>query len=343
MARIDDIIDERRQQRSYDEELWAFMDKVGGRNLINLTGTSLQARLDAIDRNIQYLDSGSASRDSCREERGWLSPWWWLRARYWTLLEFEHRELIPRTTPEIPPMPALAAGLIGVVGGGRRLLVRISKMGWLMDVLNNGNLRFAPASSYRDPELDAARGDDELNKTYRRPGQVVQIVGPDGRKIDAIGDVSFSTRRAVERGGELAEVQYWMCSFSSDLDPRLFGEFESDDPTEDACLIILEPDAFIRRALPVLNDAVPLATKSLFPTDYYDPHHLDRALSTVRSKDFRYAYQREMRLVLDPEGGGPLAGGGPLFVRIGSIADIAGVYSPDGRKLAGAGPDRFLA
>jgi hypothetical protein len=74
---------------AYDEELWAFMDQAGGRKLINLTDAGLHDRLTQIGKNILYLDSGRTPRDELSADHGWLSPWWWLRARYWTLLEFE--------------------------------------------------------------------------------------------------------------------------------------------------------------------------------------------------------------------------------------------------------------
>ncbi|QCO16986.1 hypothetical protein D3869_16990 (plasmid) [Azospirillum brasilense] len=224
------------------------------------------------------------------------------------------------------------------------MLARISNKGWLLNTLRRGQVRFAPASSYRDPTLNTARADDEMSKTYRRPGAALQILGPGGDSIQPIGDVSFSSRRAIEREGHLHETPYWFCSFSSDLDPRLFAEFPGDDPADDACLVIFEPDIFARRALPRLNQSAPRAVKSLFPTDYFDPNFPPPSkLSAMASKEMSYAFQREMRFVLDPEGGAPLTEGGAFFVEIGSIADIAGVYGPDGGKIAGAGPASFLA
>lgn len=345
MPGIDFVISRRQKQKMYDKELWAFMSKIDGRRLINLTDIELQDRLNVIDRNIQYLDDGSSNRDSLREDRGWLSPWWWLRTRFWTLQEFEHRELVPCSTPVIPQMPSLSVGLTGVIGGGRRMLVRISKIKWLMETLNNGVLRFAHANIYRNSALDAARHDDELNKTYRRPSQAIHISSLDGKKIESVGDVAFSTCRVVDNGTRLIEMPYWMCSFSSDLDPRLFDEFGSkEDPTEDGCIVIFEPNTFVQRALSPLITIAPTARKLLFPTDYFDPYYpCQDALSTIKSKDFSYAYQREMRFVLDPESSRWFGNDKEIFIEIGSIADIAGVYTRGGRKLAGVGPDSFLA
>lgn len=344
MAHIDDILATRRQQTSHDKELWEFLDRVNGRNLTNLSEMDLQRRLDDIDRNIQYLDTGSTPRDHLPPERGWLSPWWWLRARYWTLLEFRHRRIAPQPTPEIPPMPNLVPDFKGVVAGGQRLLVRISRKDWLINTLQLGELRFAPAIEYIKTGLNAARTDDEMSKTYQRPGAALHITGPRGEAIQPIGNVSFSTRRVVERNSDLVAIPYWFCSFSSDLDPRLFKDFASCDPSQDACLIIFDPDIFARRALPALNQAAPYTVKELFPNEYFDPYYPpSTSLSALVSKEMLYAYQREMRFVLDPEGRPLMGEGEALFVKIGSIEDIAGVYGRDGAKIAGTGPNSFLA
>jgi hypothetical protein len=98
-------------------------------------------------------------------------------------------------------------------------------------------------------------------------------------------------------------MPYWFCSFSSDLDPRLFVEFADPTGAEDACFVIYDPMAFVKRVRPKLNAAAPAATKHLFPNDYFDPHHPPaERLSAVRHKHFFYAFQMEMRFLVDPEG-----------------------------------------
>lgn len=337
MPGISELLNVRCTHKMYDHELWRFLHDLRPRNLINLSDEALRHRLFSIERNIQYLDSETTPRDSLQPERGWLSPWWWWRARYWTLIEFELRKIQILTSPEVVKPHNVVKGLVGTFSGGRKLLVRISKISWLLETLESGSVRFAPASSYVDSALDEARQDDEMKKSYRRPGQQIRISAEDGSALNAIGDVEFSTTRAISGGA----APYWMCSFSTDLDPRLFDDFKSSDG-DDGCIVIFDPIEFVRRALPVLNEVAPFATKSLFPTTYFDPYNLDQDdLCTLKSKDFKYAYQREMRLVLDPEGYS-LAEGGPLFVKVGSIADIAAVYGKDGKKIAGVGPVSFL-
>lgn len=200
-------------------------------------------------------------------------------------------------------------------------------------------VRFAPATLYRELPVDHARSDQELSKAYKRPGQVIQI-DLKGSPIQAIGDVEFAMRRHIEQDGALHDIPYWFCSFCSDLDPRLFHEFSGSD----ACIIIFDPMEFVRRALPHLNRAAPMARKELFPNQYFDPYFRGaHKLSPLVSKEMSFAYQREMRFVLDPEGGAPLADS-DLFVEIGPLADIAAVYAPTGERISQVrGPTIFCS
>ena len=339
---IDPILALRTPSPSHDTELWEFADGTLGRPLQNLTVGELQNRLSQIDRNIQYLDSGSTPRDTLRADKGWISPWWWFRTRHRTILEFSNRGITPTATPDIPAEPLTAGAIKGVCAGGTLLLTRISARRYLDDMLHRGVVRLAPASTYRDTTLGAARADEELAKTYRRPGNELRITGPDGRPIKLIGDVSFSSQRSLYKGGAMQEIPYWMCSFSTDLDPRLFSEFGTGP--DSACIVIFDPREFVRRALPHLNRAVPHATKQLLSNEYFDPYYPPAGrLSVLRDKEMPYAYQREIRLIVDPEGSPLYAVDKPIFIEAGSIEDIAAIYAPDGRKLSGVGPDSFLA
>lgn len=339
---IDPILRARAGHARHDIELWDFMARSQGRPLENLTPAALQQRLDQIDRGIQYLDGGQTPRDDLSHNHGWLSPWWWLRARHWTRLEFQLRGIEPATPPNIPPMPTIQKPFWGVVAGGQRLLARISREGWLLEMLERGRLRFAPAAMYDDANLGTARADDEMGKAYRRPGQQITISDVKGNLIPALGDVTFTSRRGFAHGVELVPIPYWLCSFSSDLDPRLFAEF-GETGSDAAVIVVFHPEAFLQRAVPHLNAAAPRCTKSLFPTVYYDPYYPPPGrLRTLVHKDLSFACQREMRFVIDPEGRDAGDGNQPLFVDIGTITDIAGVYGADGRKIAGTGPASFL-
>lgn len=343
MARIDDIIATRRTHRFYDEGVWGFSLRFDGRRLENLSDDELQVRLARLERNIQYLEEAPGGRDELPPERGWLSPWFWFRLRYWVLAEMRHRGVTPLPSIDVPAAPAIRPEFRGVHADGARLLIRFSRREWMLDALEHGRHRFAPASSYRLIEGDEARTDDEMTKAYRRPGRALTITMEDGTLIEPIGDVTFSTSRMV---GDMADIEapYWLTCYSTDLDPRLFRDFASADG-DDAALVIFDPMEFVRRSLPCLNHAAPHCLKRLHPIDYYDVFYPpSERLAPLTMKDARFAYQREQRMILDPEGGEVLGGSeGVLFVDVGSIADIAGVYSPVGTKIAGVGPDTFLA
>lgn len=341
MARVDDIIAARGAHLFYDEELWDFTARFDGRLLENLTDDELRTRLARIERNIQYLEEAPGPRDELAPERGWLSPWYWFRLRHWALAEMKVRGVTPAAPLDVAPMPGVGLEFKGIHAGGEKRLVRMSRREWMLEALDLGRLRLAPATAYRLIENDDARTDDEMTKAYRRPGRVISVTGPDGQPIVPIGDVTFSTTRAM--GEADVETPYWLTSYSTDLDPRLFVDFGSADG-DDAALVIFDPVAFIRRSLPHLNRAAPLSEKLLYQIEYYDTFHPpSQLLAPLTMKDTRFAYQREWRMILDPGDREVLADGGALFVDIGSIADIAGVYTPDGARIAGSGPDTFLA
>ena len=165
----------------------------------------------------------------------------------------------------------------------------------------------------------------------------------DGTPIVPTGDVTFSTSRTIGDMGDI-EAPYWLTSYSTELDPRLFLDFAGGDG-DDAALVIFDPMKFIERSLPHLNRAAPYSLKRLHQIDYFDPFYPpSERLAPLTMKDTRFAYQREWRMILDPEGNETLGGAdGILFVDIGSLADIAAVYAPDGKKIAGTGPGTFFA
>ena len=132
-----------------------------------------------------------------------------------------------------------------------------------------------------------------------------------------------------------------MLCLSSDLDPRLFDDFRSPEG-DDVVIAIFDPDEFmrrVRRAMAATQPDVHVLADTVF---YYDVYHPpQRAISPVTMKEMRFGHQREVRIVLDPGCGAALAAG-PFTVAIGSIEDIAAIYTPDGRRVAGSGPDSFL-
>lgn len=108
-------------------------------------------------------------------------------------------------------------------------------------------------------------------------------------------------------------------------------------------LAIFDPTEFKRRSAIALAKALPGVLGRIAVINYYDVHHPSGSdISPVTMKAMRFAHQRELRFVLDP-GLGPAIADAAFFIDIGSMADIAGVYGADGRRIAGAGPESYLA
>lgn len=272
--------------------------------------------------------------------RGWISPWYWFRLRHWTVSEIRHRSLELPIPHDFSEPAQLRSEFCGILQGGSKLLVRISRQDWLEDTIRFGRLRLAPASSYQLIENDWARTDDELVRHQKSPGAHVTITGPDGKSLSPIGDVTYSrTRWGFE---SQPDVDYGLISFSTDLDTRLLQEFSSETK-QDAILVIFDPIGFVKRCLPQLNRIAPFSEKALEQVDYHDEYHPTQKDVPVRSsKEMRFALQREWRLVVDPCGQEVFPTGEAIFFDVGSLGDIAGLYSPDGSLICGSGPTSFL-
>lgn len=351
MSGIPQILERRRTHRYWDPELWDFFERVSfvsredlndrsvePRPLEYLSDTALQTRLNSIELNIQYLDGADRRRDEMSPDDGWLSPWWWLRLRHWTLSEFARRGLDAQPSPAVVEPIPVGEDFRGIHSGSTPKLFRISRLPYLKDMLEHGNVRFGSASGYQSIENDEARADNEMKKGYKRSGRRVTITTLDGRPITALEEVSFDTARMTS---DMVELPYWMLCLSTDLDPRLFDDFPSAEG-DDAVISIFDPDEFMRRIRRAM--AVTLPDVHVFPETvfYYDIYHPPRRdISPLTMKEMRFAYQREVRIVLDP-GHAEAIAEGAFTIGIGSIKDIAAIYTPDGRRVAGSGPDSFL-
>jgi hypothetical protein len=353
MAGIETIIRRRRNQSQWDQELWDFVERVEciPRDKLNdrsfepsplefISDAALQERFRSIERNIQYLDTAEGPRDDWSPERGWLSPWWWLRLRHWTLSEFTRRNLAVAPSPELPPPVRVRNEFIGIHAGSSPKMFRLSRLSYLMEMLEEGKLRFAPAASYEKMEHDCARSDDEMTKGYKFSGRRVPISKLDGTPLEVIGEVSFNTSRMTD---EMVKLPYWMLCGSTDFDPRLFSEF-GGETTADALLAIFDPEEFRRRAWPVKTAAPPQTNVYFSVIDYYDVYSPPGTrISPTSMKSMCFAYQREVRFVVDPgHGPTPAKAEKDYFVSIGPLTDIAAVYRMNGRKVAGTGPGTFL-
>ncbi len=325
MPWLEDFLGERLSDKRHDAELWAFeYDCL--RYLKNVPDSDLDARFYALCRNLAFLICDL--RDPLPIRCHFLSTWWWLKKRVHMLAEYHLRR---RQLPDTPALVNLANGAAPLCKSKHPndsyFVVRYSEERWLRDFIEKGTVRVAPASSYRGETLDEARKDDELNKHTYSLGDNITVTTMDGKTIPIIGD--------LKRTRSLSVNYYVLCT-ANEHDARLFSCFPSQvgEPA-DACAVVWDADEFARRLEVAGRSRLP---KWLFhhnPVHYFDPYNLmpKEEISPGMSKDFSYAYQREYRFLWLPVAGG--IADQPMFLNVGPLGDIAGLFRRDGTHVAG--------
>lgn len=154
-----------------------------------------------------------------------------------------------------------------------------------------GKVRLAPAASYDDPSLNAARRDEEL----RRHLDFDMSILPFGTPTNS---PSFVGTPATGRMRTTASFprNFYVCCLSRRLRARLFNDFDAD-----ACLVIYDPEAFLRRFRTALATMQPDLDVNAAPVEYYDPLNVSPSEVVVPFwKHFRYACQEEVRITATP-------------------------------------------
>jgi hypothetical protein len=158
-----------------------------------------------------------------------------------------------------------------------------------------GKFMISPASKYADPSLnDAIRDNYERRiETFSSGGTVGFIKGveykvpPEMRKpIPIIGPMKYTTEY---------DSNCYMACFGMRYEYRLF-----DDMSYDSCLVIRDPRRFIERVKMCSEDELPGWTGRASPVIYHDPFHPSCNNDVLFSKHFRFAYQKEYRIVWEP-------------------------------------------
>lgn len=239
-----------------------------------------------------------------------------------THLQLEYA-LRKRDVPTPTTRPALLDTKIDLSVAAQRLiaanikdgsLLRFGEPTFISQSFHEGAFRLRPASAFDDSSLGPARADNELQQVLKPnwKGRMLQVKDErTGHWIDvcAPSNLQFKYKIATD---------YWVLCLAHAAKARLFADFGK------ACLIIREPDEFVRR----LSSAnLQLGTAHLLkigPVTYYDPLRARPGdIGTVFFKDVRYQYQREYRLAWLPTT--PVTVLDPVFVNIGPLTDIAEV------------------
>jgi hypothetical protein len=199
---------------------------------------------------------------------------------------------------------------------------KFGKRQHILDALDKGRIRIAPASIYDDPSLNSAQNDNELEHLAVTPNEHMEfrLIGLDekGKKINVPAEPKELFRYMM-----VPNFYVWCCGLG--YSARLFEAFQAD-----AVLIIRDQVEFSQR----LSDAVaaknPCAEISDGPVNYYDPYTIQRRqLMPIFSKHIRYLYQNEYRIAWTVPAMEPLK---TFFVDLGPLHDIAEMYelSTDG-------------
>lgn len=212
---------------------------------------------------------------------------------------------IVQPTFPLPPKSKTAIDAIGGILAGS--IYKFSKKKYINEMYQEGKFRIAPASYYNDPSLNAAIRDDELvfsGSIFPGLKSFIKLYPTS----PSYGRIEYSVK---------ARTNYYVTCFASNYTYREFSDFDAD-----ACLVIKNPRAFtdrlIRAGTQTLSDHEGFAGS----VKYLDPLLCDPTKIDVNfAKHFKYSYQNEYRIIWAPIE--PKVVLEPIYVEIGSIADIA--------------------
>ena len=158
--------------------------------------------------------------------------------------------------------------------------------------------------------MNRAINDDELSLSlYLRRGQV---------SADGIEESPDQLNSVVAEVGPVvqtlqAPTNYLVFCMAGEYDRRLFGDFGAD-----CCIVVREPLNFINHMLEAISTVLGGWQSFGAPVTYVDPMNTSaEQLDIFFSKHFKYAYQKEYRLIwLPPE---PRMQIQPLNIAIGPL------------------------
>ena len=175
-------------------------------------------------------------------------------------------------------------------GGAGHLLVKYGKREHMERLVDRGEIRLAGAISYRDPSLNSAVRDDELEVSARLRGVDLRVwAGRERRVLLARGSGDVEVTVA-------SKTDFYAYCLSTALVSRMFLDFEAD-----ACVLIRDREEFVRRFRAALGSRLGEWRLSQGDVVYVDPWNpRDVPQEPYFAKHFKYGYQREHRLVALP-------------------------------------------
>jgi len=222
---------------------------------------------------------------------------------------------LPKFTYPEQPKSAVAIKGKDIVKG--KYLVKYGKLENLKKVFEEGIIRIAPASSYKDPSLNYAIQDDELTLiTYGLPKEVKMSVidsktGEEKGPLIPTSNITYYSE---------CKTDYYVFCLSMIYDHRLFEDFDKAD----SCIIINELGDFVRRIESTASQVLPGWKMFKMPVIYLDPFNpQEEEHIPFFTKNLKYAYQFEYRLAWLPPNPNFKEKIDYLFLNIGNIKDMA--------------------
>jgi hypothetical protein len=221
-----------------------------------------------------------------------------------------------------PTAPAPAKGHLEGQSLGKddlsRKLTKYGNRSWLEAALATGEWLVSPASYYSDAALGYARHDSELEQSVS-----VALFERTSRPVEGIADEYHHTIKDVFTITLTAATDYYLVSLARGLIYRLFDDFHST-----ACLIIHDESEFIRRMQTAFAAEMPKWIGECQPVEYIDPCLPPWPIDIYFSKDFRFAYQEELRFVWTPSA--PIASKlDRIALNLGPLEDICEILTLD--------------
>ncbi|HXX17958.1 MAG TPA: hypothetical protein VEJ46_01010 [Candidatus Acidoferrum sp.] len=196
-------------------------------------------------------------------------------------------------------------------------LLKFGNVGWMTRTFGEGVIRIGNAKSYESSSFGPAIQDCEVEFTEEFFGTTAEAVR-NGMKIpiETIGNI----RRVSE-----CVTDFYIASFGLKYDYRLFDDFSRENKhLYDACLVVRNPEEFLSRMREEGERKLPGWDFYALPVTYRDPYHPtpDRnGIDVFFTKHFRYAYQREFRIVwIPPTAQDKLE---PVYFELGPLRDYS--------------------
>ncbi|MGE4398392.1 MAG: hypothetical protein AB7D29_02620 [Campylobacterales bacterium] len=187
-----------------------------------------------------------------------------------------------------PDCVRFAKKAIDKVGGIKNgCLYKYGQTEHLLEMLKTGKILISPASYYKDPSLNHAINDDELNFKYVMLKQDTKIWNESlNCEIKPIKNVDINLS---------SKTDYYVQCMSTAYSYREFEDFECT-----SCLVIYDVKKYLRIIEDKLKNVFTGYKFEYGSVDYIDPLKFKKEPDVFFSKHFRFTYQNEFRIVWIP-------------------------------------------